>query len=144
VLPLTTSARPDGPESIATVTEETRAQVYREYGFNFDHCQGPERGVSDEPCEVDHLIPLELGGSNDLNNLWPQPYSCANRQTCAVYDPRLGAAEKDQLENTFTAWSAAANSRSRMHSTASPQTGSSAGSNTSCRCGPLPPVTDHE
>jgi hypothetical protein len=81
------------------ITEETRAEVYREYGFNFDHCQGPERGVFDEPCEVDHLIPLELGGSNDLKNLWPQPYSCANRQACTMYDPRPGAAEKDQLEN---------------------------------------------
>jgi hypothetical protein len=24
--------------------------------------------------ELDHLIPLELGGSNDLRNLWPQPF----------------------------------------------------------------------
>jgi len=23
---------------------------------------------------VDHLISLELGGSNDLANLWPEPY----------------------------------------------------------------------
>lgn len=26
-------------------------------------------------CEVDHLIPLELGGTNSLPNLWPQPRS---------------------------------------------------------------------
>lgn len=38
-------------------------------------------------CEVDHLIPLELGGSNDNSNLWPEPYS-----------PRPGAHEKDVLE----------------------------------------------
>jgi len=25
--------------------------------------------------EVDHLISLELGGSNDISNLWPQPYN---------------------------------------------------------------------
>lgn len=25
-------------------------------------------------CEVDHLIPLELGGSNREKNLWPEPY----------------------------------------------------------------------
>ena len=24
------------------------------------------------PCEIDHLIPLELGGSNEPSNLWPQ------------------------------------------------------------------------
>ena len=34
------------------------------------------------------MVPLELGGSNDLKNLWPQPD-----------DPRPGDAEKDQLEN---------------------------------------------
>jgi len=39
-------------------------------------------------CEIDHLVTLELGGSNDLTNLWPQPYS-----------PTPGAHEKDQLEN---------------------------------------------
>jgi hypothetical protein len=36
--------------------------------------------------ELDHLIPLELGGAPaDLRNLWPQPWSAAN--------------VKDQLEN---------------------------------------------
>jgi hypothetical protein len=39
-------------------------------------------------CEVDHLIPLELGGSNEMKNLWPQP---DKRQPECV--------EKDQLEN---------------------------------------------
>jgi hypothetical protein len=27
------------------------------------------------PCEVDHLIPLALGGMNNLRNLWPQSHS---------------------------------------------------------------------
>jgi hypothetical protein len=81
------------------VTPEMRAKVYSQYGYNYDHCQGPERGVLYESCEVDHLIPLELGGSNALSNLWPQPYSCGDRQNCVVYDPRPGACEKDQLEN---------------------------------------------
>lgn len=25
-------------------------------------------------CEIDHLIPRELGGADDIKNLWPQPY----------------------------------------------------------------------
>ena len=33
-------------------------------------------------------MPLELGGTNGLTNLWSQPY-----------DPRPGADEKDSLEN---------------------------------------------
>jgi hypothetical protein len=76
-----------------------REQVYREYGYNYDYCQGPDRGVAYQSCEVDHLIPLELGGSNALSNLWPEPFGCADRQRCSVYDPRPGAGEKDQLEN---------------------------------------------
>jgi hypothetical protein len=38
--------------------------------------------------EVDHLISLELGGSNDIANLWAEPY-----------EPRPGAHEKDRVEN---------------------------------------------
>jgi len=49
-------------------------------------------GVSAQRCngkevEIDHLIPLELGGSNDIKNLWPQPF-----------EPRPGAHETDVLE----------------------------------------------
>lgn len=38
--------------------------------------------------EVDHLISLEIGGSNDIQNLWPEPYL-----------PIPGAHQKDILEN---------------------------------------------
>lgn len=38
--------------------------------------------------EVDHLISLELGGSNDIANLWPE-----------LADPRPGYHEKDLVEN---------------------------------------------
>jgi hypothetical protein len=37
---------------------------------------------------VDHLIPLELGGSNDIANLWPQSY-------VTVWNAHM----KDRLEN---------------------------------------------
>jgi Excalibur calcium-binding domain len=63
--------------SVRNVTTGERLRVYAEYG------------ISDVPGadEVDHLIPVELGGSNDLNNLWPEPY----------FAP--GAHEKDRVEN---------------------------------------------
>ena len=38
--------------------------------------------------EVDHLISLEIGGSNAIRNLWPEPYA-----------GRWGARTKDVLEN---------------------------------------------
>jgi hypothetical protein len=49
----------------------------------------PEHGVC---CEIDHLIPLELGGSNAPENLWPQRY-----------DGERNAARKDRLERRLHA-----------------------------------------
>jgi len=40
------------------------------------------------PCEIDHLISRELGGADDVKNLWPQPYR-----------GRWNAHLKDRLEN---------------------------------------------
>lgn len=47
-------------------------------------------GVTHVPYqhEVDHLVSLELGGSNVITNLWPEPYA-----------GRWGARTKDTLEN---------------------------------------------
>lgn len=40
-----------------------------------------------EACEIDHLVPLAVGGSNEITNLWPQPY-----------EGQWNAHHKDQLE----------------------------------------------
>jgi hypothetical protein len=56
----------------------TKRDVFRRYGVT------PKKGA----YEVDHLISLELGGSNDLANLWPESY----------HGPH-NAHEKDALEN---------------------------------------------
>jgi hypothetical protein len=47
------------------VTSGMKKQVYKAYGVS--HPQ------PSDAYEVDHFIPLELGGSNDVANLWPQP-----------------------------------------------------------------------
>jgi hypothetical protein len=47
------------------VSEALKKQVYAEYGI-FTHKAGD--------YEIDHLISLELGGSNDITNLWPQSF----------------------------------------------------------------------
>lgn len=60
-------------------TAAMKTQAYAEYGAV------KKPGVC---CEVDHLIPLELGGLDDIKDLWPQPYT-----------PTPGAHEKDKLEN---------------------------------------------
>ena len=47
------------------VTDATKQAIFAEYGI-----------TSNKPheYEIDHLISLELGGSNDSKNLWPQSY----------------------------------------------------------------------
>ncbi len=65
--------------SVRNVPLSEKDQVYAEYGIA-SHAPGE--------YEVDHLISLELGGSNDISNLWPEP---AN--------PQPGFHEKDQVEN---------------------------------------------
>lgn len=63
-------------------TQATKAQVYKEYNVE------PNKGYCTGGCEVDHLIPLELGGLDDIKDLWPQPSQ-----------PKPAFHEKDKLEN---------------------------------------------
>jgi hypothetical protein len=46
------------------VSRELRRAAFAEYGLNPRQPPGS--------YEVDHLIPLELGGGNELANLWPE------------------------------------------------------------------------
>jgi len=78
---------PGYSRSERNVSVATKKQVYALYGV---HPSSQTRNGKTERvcCEVDHLISLELGGSNDIKNLWPEPYL-----------PRPGARQKDVLEN---------------------------------------------
>jgi len=71
--------RPGYATSVRNVPDSEKNQVYAEYGIR-SHRTGE--------YEVDHLISLELGGSNDIANLWPE-----------AANPRPGFHEKDQVEN---------------------------------------------
>ncbi len=70
---------PGYSKTVRNVTIQTKDEVYREYGIA-THTTGE--------YEIDHYISLELGGSNDISNLWPESA-----------DPRPGFHEKDQVEN---------------------------------------------
>ena len=65
------------------VTAATKAKAYELYGAT--KSGHPPHAPS--CCEVDHLISLELGGSNDIRNLWPEPYP--------------DASDKDKVENAL-------------------------------------------
>jgi hypothetical protein len=72
--------------SVRDVSESVKHQVCAAYGVGPGVCSVPKGEPS--KVEIDHLISLELGGSNDPKNLWPQPYL-----------PKPGAKEKDGLED---------------------------------------------
>lgn len=65
------------------VTSDDKAHVYSSYGMS------PKKTPC--PCEVDHLVSLEIGGSNDAKNLWPQSYQTK------PWNARV----KDRLENAL-------------------------------------------
>ncbi len=46
------------------VSTRTKHTVYVEYGVS----QSAQRRYV-----IDHLVPLEVGGANDIKNLWPEP-----------------------------------------------------------------------
>lgn len=67
-------------KKVRDVPQAVKEQAYREYGI-----------TSRQPreYEVDHLISLELGGSNSIKNLWPESF---------ITEP-WNAHVKDRLEN---------------------------------------------
>jgi len=75
------TARP----GVRHVTAATKRKVFAAYGLD-PHGPGA-------PFEIDHLISLEVGGSNDPANLWPQSY------VSAPWNAHL----KDALENRLHA-----------------------------------------
>jgi hypothetical protein len=70
---------PGYSESVRDVPSSEKKAVYAEYGI-LSHVAGE--------YEVDHLVSLELGGSNDIANLWPEAAT-----------PTPGFHQKDVVEN---------------------------------------------
>jgi len=70
---------PGYTQTVRNVSTSIKTAVYAEYGI-IAHKTGQ--------YEIDHFIPLELGGSNDAKNLWPE---------AAL--PVPGFREKDRVEN---------------------------------------------
>lgn len=71
---------PDGPsrfchsgytERVRNVSVATKRQVFADYGISY---------ARHSRYEVDHLVPLELGGSNAVPNLWPERGHIPNKK----------------------------------------------------------------
>ncbi|HSW89577.1 MAG TPA: HNH endonuclease signature motif containing protein [Patescibacteria group bacterium] len=65
--------------SVRNVPESEKNAVYAEYGIT-THTTGE--------YEIDHIVSLELGGSNDISNLFPE-----------AAEPQPGFHQKDIVEN---------------------------------------------
>jgi hypothetical protein len=71
---------------VRNVPDKLKEAIRRDYGMKSKRdlwCSGAEA------CEIDHLIPLAIGGSNDQTNLWPQTFD---------RDVKWNAHVKDKLE----------------------------------------------
>jgi hypothetical protein len=92
-----------------STAEASRQQVCSRYGLAPAQCTA-------SLFEIDHLIPLALGGSDELANLWPQPYlplpgakqkgtadTWLLKQVCAG-KITLGAAQRETRTNWYQVW----------------------------------------
>ena len=75
-----TICAPGYASGVRDVSTATKEEVYAEYGVSYPQPLGA--------YEVDHFIPLEIGGSNDIKNLRLEPAT-----------PTPGFHQKDQFEN---------------------------------------------
>ena len=66
--------------TVRNVPQSLKKKVYAQYGVAYPQPKGT--------IEVDHFVSLQLGGSNDIKNLWPE-----------FEEPRPGFREKDVVEN---------------------------------------------
>jgi hypothetical protein len=73
---------PGYTKKVRDVPAAVKRQVYATYGI---------QSHAPRAYEIDHLIPLEPGGSNALKNLWPQSYQTQP----------WNAHAKDRLENAL-------------------------------------------
>ncbi len=71
---------PGYSSSVRNVSVTLKKKIYAEYGLTYPQAKGA--------YEVDHIIPLELGGNNDRANLYPE-----------AAEPAPGFHEKDIVED---------------------------------------------
>ncbi len=67
-------------------TESQKRDMYGRYGVDEDPAT----------CELDHLVPLELGGADSLDNIWPQ---CG---PLGAQGLKIHFQEKDKVEDYLT------------------------------------------
>lgn len=70
------------------VTASMKKQAFSNYGLSGNLDRSCKTDAHGRHFEIDHLISRELGGADDVDNLWPQCYA-----------GNWNAVKKDRLEN---------------------------------------------
>jgi hypothetical protein len=71
------------------VTQAMKDQVFALYGYSGYQDKRCVPDAHGKTCEIDHLISREVGGADDVSNLWPEAYGST------PWNAHL----KDKLEN---------------------------------------------
>lgn len=71
------------------VSASMKVEVFQSYGLSGNDDPACVADKSGRHCEIDHLISRELGGADEVKNLWPEPYGTIP----------WNAARKDRVEN---------------------------------------------
>lgn len=93
------------------------ASAHRDVSAATEDYVAGEYGLSSHyGYEIDHLIPLELGGANSVSNLWPEPYNSPygatqkdgledylHEQVC-YHGMSVSTAQREIAANWYTAW----------------------------------------
>ena len=74
------------------VTDKTKWEVLVRYKLAKGALDQAQLSALLRQYEIDHFVSLELGGANDIANLWPEPYAVV------VKGETLGARQKDVVE----------------------------------------------
>lgn len=74
-------------KTVRSVSTSMKKRGYAAYGIAYPQKTGT--------YEFDHLIPLELGGNNDIANLFPEAFG----RSTSTGEAALGFKEKDLVEN---------------------------------------------
>ncbi|GAC1699993.1 MAG: hypothetical protein NVS9B4_00540 [Candidatus Acidiferrum sp.] len=69
-------------KTVRHTSGKLKAKVYKAYGV---------KNTPTSPMVADHIIPIESGGADVFENIWPQPT-----------EPRPASHEKDIIENAAT------------------------------------------
>jgi hypothetical protein len=87
--------QPKGSKPVRSVSAKEKRVTFMYYGLG-----GNDRIACTDGYEIDHLISLELGGSNTFINRWPQTYCRAATDDGKEIIPS-SARDKDRLENAL-------------------------------------------